>query len=59
MSFLGKQHSGEFSRLIAQVRGRLENSRRTQIKQEGGKSAEASCCSGKDCISSVRDRPSV
>ncbi|KAM9483185.1 E3 ubiquitin-protein ligase RAD18 isoform 2-T2 [Clarias gariepinus] len=35
-----KQHSGEFSRLIAQVRGRLENSRKTQKKQEGGESAE-------------------
>ncbi|XP_034169938.1 E3 ubiquitin-protein ligase RAD18 isoform X2 [Pangasianodon hypophthalmus] len=45
-----KQHSGEFSRLIAQVRGRLENSRRTQIKQEGGKSAEELCCSADDTV---------
>ncbi|KAI4895721.1 hypothetical protein NFI96_019890 [Prochilodus magdalenae] len=42
-----KQHSSEFSRLIAQVRGRLEASRKTQMKQEEGKSVEASC-SGAD-----------
>ncbi|CAJ1050993.1 E3 ubiquitin-protein ligase RAD18 [Xyrichtys novacula] len=29
-----KQHSSDFSRLIAQVRGRLETSRQTHIKQE-------------------------
>ncbi|XP_051996542.1 E3 ubiquitin-protein ligase RAD18-like isoform X2 [Xyrauchen texanus] len=29
-----KQHSSEFSRLIAQVRGHLETSKRTQINQE-------------------------
>uniref|UniRef100_UPI0037E834CF E3 ubiquitin-protein ligase RAD18 n=1 Tax=Semicossyphus pulcher TaxID=241346 RepID=UPI0037E834CF len=29
-----KQHSNDFSRLIAQVRGRLETSRQTRIKQE-------------------------
>ncbi|XP_074523823.1 E3 ubiquitin-protein ligase RAD18 isoform X2 [Halichoeres trimaculatus] len=29
-----KQHSSDFSRLIAQVRGRLETSRQTRIKQE-------------------------
>ncbi|XP_051563522.1 E3 ubiquitin-protein ligase RAD18-like isoform X3 [Myxocyprinus asiaticus] len=36
----GKQHCSEFSRLIAQVRGRLETSKRTQIKQEEGQSTE-------------------
>lgn len=30
----GKQHSNDFSRLIAQVRGRLETTRQTHIKQE-------------------------
>ncbi|XP_046707013.1 E3 ubiquitin-protein ligase RAD18 isoform X1 [Silurus meridionalis] len=52
-----KQHSSEFSRLIAQVRGRLENSRRTQIKQEGGKSSEASCCSAEDTVVSSTTQP--
>ncbi|KAL1272551.1 hypothetical protein QQF64_028413, partial [Cirrhinus molitorella] len=33
-SMYRKQHSSEFSRLIAQVRGRLETSKRAQIKQE-------------------------
>ncbi|XP_053492053.1 E3 ubiquitin-protein ligase RAD18 isoform X2 [Ictalurus furcatus] len=54
-----KQHNGEFSRLIAQVRGRLENSRRTQIKQEGGKSAEASCCSADDTVVQNTTQPPV
>ncbi|XP_060723952.1 E3 ubiquitin-protein ligase RAD18 isoform X2 [Tachysurus vachellii] len=45
-----KQHNGEFSRLIAQVRGRLENSRRTKMKQEEEKSVEASCCSADDTV---------
>lgn len=30
----GKQHSSDFSCLIAQVRGRLETNRQTRIKQE-------------------------
>ncbi|XP_059426673.1 E3 ubiquitin-protein ligase RAD18 isoform X2 [Carassius carassius] len=38
-SMYRKQHSSEFSRLIAQVRGRLETSKRVPIKQEE-KSAE-------------------
>ncbi|XP_073708494.1 E3 ubiquitin-protein ligase RAD18 isoform X2 [Garra rufa] len=33
-SMYRKQHSSEFSRLIAQVKGRLETSKRAQIKQE-------------------------
>lgn len=59
LSFSGKQHNGEFSRLIAQVRGRLENSRRTKLKQEEEKSVETSCCSGKDCVCAVKDRLSI
>ncbi|KAL7891505.1 hypothetical protein AOLI_G00009810 [Acnodon oligacanthus] len=51
-----KQHSSEFSRLIAQVRGRLETSRRTQIKQEEGKSVEASC-SGAATVQSSAQTP--
>ncbi|XP_058634676.1 E3 ubiquitin-protein ligase RAD18 isoform X6 [Onychostoma macrolepis] len=35
-----KQHSSEFSRLIAQVRGHLETSKRAPIKQEEEKSKE-------------------
>ncbi|XP_051985647.1 E3 ubiquitin-protein ligase RAD18-like isoform X3 [Xyrauchen texanus] len=35
-----KQHCSEFSHLIDQVRGRLETSKRTQIKQEEGQSTE-------------------
>lgn len=35
-----KQHSSEFSRLIAQVRGRLETSKKAQVKQEEGNSTE-------------------
>ncbi|KAI7807279.1 E3 ubiquitin-protein ligase RAD18 [Triplophysa rosa] len=35
-----KQHSCEFSCLIAQVKGRLETSKKTPIKQEDGKSAD-------------------
>lgn len=31
----GKEHSNDFSRLIAQVRGRLQTSRQTPVKQEG------------------------
>ncbi|XP_072539206.1 E3 ubiquitin-protein ligase RAD18 isoform X2 [Salminus brasiliensis] len=42
-----KQHSSEFSRLIAQVRGRLDTSRKTQVRQEEEKPVEASC-SGAD-----------
>lgn len=38
--FLGTQHSSEFSRLIAQVRGHLEKSKRAPIKQEEEKSTE-------------------
>ncbi|XP_036426861.1 E3 ubiquitin-protein ligase RAD18 isoform X2 [Colossoma macropomum] len=49
-----KQHSSEFSRLIAQVRGRLETSRRTQIKQEAGKLVEASCSGGATVQSSAQ-----
>lgn len=30
----GKQHSSDFSRLIAQVRGRLDDNRQSGIKQE-------------------------
>ena len=30
----GKQHSSDFSRLIAQVRGHLETTKQTRIKQE-------------------------
>lgn len=30
----GKQHSSDFSRLIAQVRGRLETTRQTRVKVE-------------------------
>lgn len=30
----GKRHSSDFSRLIAQVRGHLETTRQTRIKQE-------------------------
>uniref|UniRef100_W5K4T7 RING-type E3 ubiquitin transferase n=1 Tax=Astyanax mexicanus TaxID=7994 RepID=W5K4T7_ASTMX len=52
-----KQHSSEFSRLIAQVRGRLETSRRTQMKQEEEKKpVEASCSGGNNnSIISIRD----
>ncbi|XP_051567248.1 E3 ubiquitin-protein ligase RAD18 isoform X2 [Myxocyprinus asiaticus] len=39
-SMYRKQHSSEFSRLIAQVRGRLETSKRTRIKQEEGLSTQ-------------------
>ncbi|XP_035380636.1 E3 ubiquitin-protein ligase RAD18 isoform X1 [Electrophorus electricus] len=38
-----KEHSNEFSRLIAQVRGRLATSGKTQFKQEQVKSVELSC----------------
>ncbi|XP_066521424.1 E3 ubiquitin-protein ligase RAD18 isoform X2 [Hoplias malabaricus] len=44
-----KQHSSEFSRLIAQVRGRLETTRRTQFKKEEEKSLEASCSGVQGC----------
>ncbi|XP_060775529.1 E3 ubiquitin-protein ligase RAD18 isoform X2 [Neoarius graeffei] len=55
-----KQHSSEFSRLIAQVRGRLENSRRAQITQEGGKSAAAaSCYSADDTAAQNTTQPPV
>lgn len=33
-SSAGKQHSSDFSRLIAQVRGRLETTRQARIKRE-------------------------
>jgi len=49
--FLGKQHNSEFSRLIAQVRGRME-SKRTQIKQEEGKSKEETDSKGPISVSS-------
>lgn len=39
-SIYRKQHSSEFSRLIAQVRGRLETSKKTQVRHEEGQSAE-------------------
>lgn len=45
----GKQHSSDFSRLIAQVRGRLETSRPTRIKQDvivEGKDAPKTHCAG-------------
>lgn len=32
--FTGKQHSSDFSRLIAQVRGRLETTRQTRVIRE-------------------------
>ncbi|XP_029358236.1 E3 ubiquitin-protein ligase RAD18 isoform X2 [Echeneis naucrates] len=35
-----KQHSSDFSRLIAQVRGRLETTRQTRIKEEAGVTVE-------------------
>uniref|UniRef100_UPI003AAD2560 E3 ubiquitin-protein ligase RAD18 n=1 Tax=Centroberyx gerrardi TaxID=166262 RepID=UPI003AAD2560 len=35
-----KQHSSEFSRLIAQVQGRLESTRQTRIKQEASEEGE-------------------
>ncbi|XP_058259059.1 E3 ubiquitin-protein ligase RAD18 isoform X3 [Hemibagrus wyckioides] len=54
-----KQHSGEFSRLIAQVRGRLENSRRAKIKQEEEKSVEESCCSADDTVDQNATQPQV
>ncbi|XP_026116826.1 E3 ubiquitin-protein ligase RAD18 isoform X1 [Carassius auratus] len=44
-SMYRKQHSSEFSRLIAQVRGHLETSKRVPIKQEE-KSAEESDSKG-------------
>ncbi|KAF5909355.1 E3 ubiquitin-protein ligase RAD18 isoform X2, partial [Clarias magur] len=52
-----KQHSGEFSRLIAQVRGHLENSRKTQKKQEGGESAET--CNDNDTVLQNTVQPPV
>ncbi|XP_077459294.1 E3 ubiquitin-protein ligase RAD18 isoform X1 [Stigmatopora argus] len=42
-SIYRKQHSSDFSRLVAQVRGRLDTTRKTRIKQEvpaGGEQAE-------------------
>ncbi|XP_076870497.1 E3 ubiquitin-protein ligase RAD18 isoform X2 [Brachyhypopomus gauderio] len=38
-----KQHSSEFSRLIAQVKGRLAQTGKTQITQEQEKSVDVSC----------------
>uniref|UniRef100_A0A8B9LKY9 RING-type E3 ubiquitin transferase n=1 Tax=Astyanax mexicanus TaxID=7994 RepID=A0A8B9LKY9_ASTMX len=51
-----KQHSSEFSRLIAQVRGRLETSRQTQMKQEEEKKPVEASCSGAD-PASVQNTP--
>lgn len=59
LNVLGKQHSSEFSRLIAQVRGRMETSRKAQIKQEDGQSVEASCSGGNNFIISIWDRLSL
>lgn len=43
----GKQHSSEFSRLVAQVRGRMETSKRArQIKQEKESASEDTSCEG-------------
>ncbi|ROL50732.1 E3 ubiquitin-protein ligase RAD18 [Anabarilius grahami] len=50
-----KQHSSEFSRLIAQVRGRLETSKRAQIKQEEGKSTEGT--DSKGAHNSIQNAP--
>ncbi|KTF88631.1 hypothetical protein cypCar_00028372 [Cyprinus carpio] len=54
-SMYRKQHSSEFSRLIAQVRGRLETSKRAPIKQEEGKSAEETDSKAPSQIFSVED----
>ncbi|XP_029007617.1 E3 ubiquitin-protein ligase RAD18 [Betta splendens] len=46
-----RQHSSDFSRLIAQVRGRLETSRQTRIKQEDileQGAARRTCSEGQD-----------
>ncbi|XP_051563529.1 E3 ubiquitin-protein ligase RAD18-like isoform X9 [Myxocyprinus asiaticus] len=50
-----KQHCSEFSRLIAQVRGRLETSKRTQIKQEEGQSTEETDSKAPSQMFSVED----
>lgn len=47
-----KQHSSEFSRLIAQVRGRLET-KRAPIKQEDGPSADETVSEAADSIQST------
>uniref|UniRef100_A0A673HV26 RING-type E3 ubiquitin transferase n=1 Tax=Sinocyclocheilus rhinocerous TaxID=307959 RepID=A0A673HV26_9TELE len=49
-----KQHSSEFSRLIAQVRGRLETSKRAQIKQEEKSTEETD---SKGAPSSIQNAP--
>ncbi|XP_050968478.1 E3 ubiquitin-protein ligase RAD18 isoform X1 [Labeo rohita] len=49
-----KQHSSEFSRLIAQVRGRLETSKRAQIKQEEKSTEETD---SKGAPNSVQNTP--
>uniref|UniRef100_A0A9J7YJT7 RING-type E3 ubiquitin transferase n=1 Tax=Cyprinus carpio carpio TaxID=630221 RepID=A0A9J7YJT7_CYPCA len=54
-SMYRKQHSSEFSRLIAQVRGRLETSKRAPIKQEEGKSAEETDSKGSS--NSIQNTP--
>lgn len=40
VSAAGKQHSGDFSRLIAQVRGRLGAARQPRVKAEAGEEKE-------------------
>lgn len=50
-----KQHSSEFSRLVAQVRGRLETSKRAQIKQEEGMSTEET--DSKGAHNSIQNTP--
>ncbi|KAG8007837.1 E3 ubiquitin-protein ligase RAD18, partial [Nibea albiflora] len=49
-----KQHSSDFSRLVAQVRGRLETSRQTRIKQEvlveGKDAPKTPCAESKSCL---------
>ncbi|XP_056316315.1 E3 ubiquitin-protein ligase RAD18 [Danio aesculapii] len=47
-SMYRKQHSSEFSRLIAQVRGRLET-KKAQVKQEEGNSTEETDSKGVNC----------
>ncbi|CAM4627205.1 unnamed protein product [Leuciscus chuanchicus] len=53
-SIYRKQHNSDFSRLIAQVRGRLE-SKRTQIKLEEGKSKEET--DSKGAHNSIQNTP--
>ncbi|KAM9859796.1 E3 ubiquitin-protein ligase RAD18 [Aulostomus maculatus] len=64
-----KQHSSDFSRLIAQVRGRLDTARQTQVKEEvideGRGAHETHSTESKSCIdikveeAEVDEEPSV